>query len=299
MPPSRAPGVTVALALASALPLCAVALSSALALTACGSSDDHTPAKSAQAGTQTDLLEQVLADCTDFGARLCAAAAPCCTQASPSFDEDDCLASYVQHVCTPSAQLVAAGLATYDASAADACLAAHLSSYETCVADWEQTVAIRRELWASCRIIDGVTPEGQGCDDDARCALPDGDATAACVEGVCRKIELLPEGAACPFPNGDVSTCDLGLYCTAATPGETGTCVPATPEGAMCDPLFLNLECGLGSYCDLAEGVCKKATNTGGPSCTQDTECVSFICDRVTQACRPALTTAASLCGGS
>jgi hypothetical protein len=160
-------------------------------------------------------------------------------------------------------------------------------------------VAIRRELWASCRVVNGFTAEGQSCDNDARCALPDGDATAACVEGVCRKIELLPAGAACPFPNGDVSTCDLGLYCTATHPGETGTCVPATPEGAMCDPTFLNPECGLGAYCDLGEGVCKKATNTGGPSCTQDSECVSFICDRVAQVCRPALTTAASLCGGA
>ncbi len=294
MPPSRAPGVTDAFA-----PTSAFAFVASLALAACGSSDAHTPTRSAQAGTQTDVLEQVLSDCTDFGTRLCAAAAPCCTQASPSFEQDDCVATYVEKVCTPSAQLVAAGLATYDASSADACLAAHQSSYDTCVADWEATVAIRRELWASCRVINGVTPEGEGCDNDARCALPDGDATAACVEGVCRKIELLVEGAACPFPNGDVSTCDVGLYCTAESPGETGTCVRATPEGAMCDPIFLNMECGLGSYCDLTEGVCKKATNLGGPRCTQDTECVSFICERVTQTCRPALTTAASLCGGA
>lgn len=286
--PSRASGDVTALALVAVWALCA-----------CGSSDTHTPTKSAQAGTQTDLLEQVLSECTDFGSRLCAAAAPCCSQASPLFDQDECIATYVEKVCTPSAQLVAAGLATYDASSADACLAAHQSSYDTCVADWEETVAIRRELWASCRVINGTTADGQGCDNDARCALPDGDATAACVEGVCRKIELLAAGAACPFPNGDVSTCDLGLYCTATNPGETGTCVAATPEGAMCDPTFLNMECGLGSYCDLDAGVCKKATNAGGPSCTQDTECLSFICDRVTQTCRPALTTAASLCGGS
>ncbi len=290
--PSRASGDAVALALTLAF-----AFVAAPVVTACGS-DKPAPTRAAQTGTQADVLDQVLADCTDFGTRLCAAAAPCCTQASSTpFDEDSCVATYVEQVCTPSAQLVAAGLATYDASSADACLAAHQSAYDTCIADWEQTVAIRRELWASCRAIDGVTAEGQGCDDDARCALPDGDATAACVQGVCRTIELLPEGAACPFPNGDVSTCDLGLYCTATSADEVGTCVPATPEGAMCDPTFLNMECGLGSYCDLTDAVCKKATNLGGQSCTQDTECISFVCDRVTQTCRAPLSTAASLCG--
>jgi hypothetical protein len=274
---------------------CFGVVAGALVLAACGS--DPAPAKSAQVGTSSDVLDEVLSDCTDFGRRLCESAAPCCEQAAP-FVEDDCVATYVANVCTPSAQLVAAGLATYDATAADDCLAAHQRAYSTCVADWDETVAIRRELWASCRVIDGTLAEGQTCDDDARCALPDGDATAACVEGVCRTIELLPEGATCPFPNGDVSTCDLGLYCTASAPDETGTCVPATAEGDMCDPVFLNMECGLGSYCDLTEAVCKKATNVGGPSCSQDTECVSFVCDRAAQTCSTPLTTAASLCGG-
>ncbi|HTQ02309.1 MAG TPA: hypothetical protein VMI54_00580 [Polyangiaceae bacterium] len=281
----------------------ALALGAALvALTACGSpSHDHEqPTKAAQTGTQTDVLDQVLSDCTDFGTRLCAAAAPCCAQAtSAPLDQDACVETYVEHVCMPSAELVAAGLATYDGSSADACLAAHQASYDTCLADWDETVAIRRELWASCRVIDGTTPEGRDCDDDARCALPDGDATAACIGGVCQKIELLAEGDACPYPNGDVSTCDLGLYCTANEPGEVGTCVQATPEGSMCDPSSSNMECGLGSFCDVVDGVCKKATNFGGPSCTEDAECVSFICDKATQTCRAPLSTAASLCGGT
>jgi hypothetical protein len=271
-----------------------VVLASALALFACGSDPAPKPTTH-EADSQSDVLEQVLADCTDFGRRLCAAAAPCCQQAAP-FVADDCVTTYVENVCTPSAQLVAAGFATYDPSSADACFAAHERAYAECVVDWDETVALRRELWASCRVIDGFLPEGHTCDNDARCALPEGDATVACVEGVCRTIELLPAGAECPFPNGDVSTCDVGLYCTAVHSGEIGTCVPATADGEACDPTFLNTECGLGSYCDLTTGVCRKATNFGGPSCTQDTECVSFICDRVSGQCRPPLTTAASLC---
>jgi hypothetical protein len=161
-------------------------------------------------------------------------------------------------------------------------------------------VAIRRDIWASCHVVNGKVSEGHTCDTDARCASPDQpDATSACVQGVCRTIAILGEGAECPYPNGDVSTCDVGLYCTAVDPDTVGTCEPATPEGADCAKEFLNVECGLGSYCDLNEGVCKKATNYGGPSCTQDTECVSFICNRAAQECQPPLSAAASLCGGT
>ena len=264
-------------------------------LSACGS--DPAQKKSGQAGTSNDLLEQVLSECTAYAEQLCASAATCCNRVT-SFVPDACVSHYVEKVCTPSAQLVAAGLATYDASAADGCLAAHQSAYDTCLADWEETVAIRMELWASCRVINGTIAEGQGCDNDARCALPAGEAaTSACVQGVCRKIELLAEGEPCPYPNGNVSTCNLGLYCTANDPGETGTCVASPGEGEACDPTFLNVECGLGSYCDLTDAVCKKATNLGGQGCTQDTECVSFHCDRALQECSVPITTAGDLCG--
>lgn len=272
-----------------------LALLAPLALAACSSQPiEHS---SRQAGTSSDVLEQVLSECTEYAARLCESATACCSAHAADFSVDDCATRYVQDVCMPSAELVAAGLATYDPESAEACLAAHQRAYDTCVADWEQNVAIRRDLWTSCRVIDGAAPEGSSCDDDARCALPDGEATAACVGGVCRKLELLGEGAACPYPNGDVSTCDLGLYCTATSPGETGTCVPATPEGEACDPTFLNVECGLGFYCDLEDAVCRRATTAEGP-CTQDTECLSFVCDRVAEKCQPPLTTAGTLCGG-
>ncbi len=269
----------------------------ALLALACGS--DPAPTTAKQSGSSADTLAEVLDACTAFAGRLCESAAPCCEQAAP-FVADDCVAEFVEGVCTPAAQLVAADLATYDASAEDDCLAAHARAHDACVVDWEQIVAIRRDVWASCRVITGKIRDGHTCDTDARCAPPEvADATTACVSGVCRTIAILGAGAACPFPNGDVSTCDLGLYCTADDPGEIGTCEPATPEGEGCDAEFLNVRCGLGSYCDLVDGVCKKATNFGGPSCTQDTECVSFLCDRAAKTCREPLSTAASLCEAS
>jgi hypothetical protein len=264
-------------------------------LSACGS--DSAPKKSGQAGTSNDVFDQVLSECTEYAGRLCESAAACCNQVT-TFVPDDCVTTYVGKVCLPSAQIVAAGLATYDATGADDCLAAHQRAYDTCLANWEEEVTIKLDLWASCHVVDGTVAEGGSCDNDARCAAPPGElATSICVHERCTTVRMLGEGEACPFPNGDVSTCDLGLYCTADAQGAVGTCIRATADGDACDPTFLNLECGLGSYCDLTDAVCKKATNLGGPSCTQDTECVSFHCDRVLQTCSVPITTAGTLCG--
>ncbi len=79
----------------------------------------------------------------------------------------------------------------------------------------------------------------------------------------------------------------------------SGTCEPNVPEGEACDPdVPLNPECGLGSYCGLDDGVCHRATNFGGPSCAQNSECVSFICEMSSDGgtCTEALSTAADLC---
>ena len=149
----------------------------------------------------------------------------------------------------------------------------------------------------SCHVVIGKVGEGQACTTDLQCAPPDGDGSTACVTGACRTIRILGEDEACPYPSGDVSTCDSGLYCSAEEQGDIGTCVPATPEGEACEPVFLNPECGLGSYCDLDAGVCRRATNYGGPSCTQDNECVSFLCDRATHLCHDTRPTAYTLCG--
>jgi hypothetical protein len=264
-----------------------------LALLALGCGSDPAPATAPPATANTNF--DVENGCRAFAERLCASAEPCCEQGGP-FDLEQCVNSYVEKVCTPAAQLVAAGFATYDASSEEACLAAHQRAHDVCYADWEELLAIRRDEETSCRVVTGTATEGQACTTDLQCAPPDGAGSTACVRGECRTIRLLAEGEACPFPLGDVSTCDTGLYCTATQQDDTGTCERATPEGAACEKVFLNPECGLGSYCDLDAGVCRKATNFGGPTCTQDDECVSFICDRAAQICHDARPTAYSLC---
>lgn len=263
---------------------------------ACGSdaAEDRAPTK-----TNEDDPADVLAACTNFAERLCGEAAlrECCESTGGAFDEAACVADFVDGTCQIAADLVREGLAAYDASAEEPCLAAYARSNATCVADWEELVAIRREVWSACKAIRGTTPLGRGCGASAACARPEGAARAACVRNVCTLIEILPEGAACPYTNGDVSTCDVGLYCTAAAQGETGRCEPATPDGEACNPVLQNPACGLGHYCDLDAAVCRKAVNLGGPSCSQGTECVSFLCDRLAETCEAAPSTASGFCG--
>jgi hypothetical protein len=266
-----------------------------LALAALGCGSDPAP-KPAGHGANNTTLETVQNACNEFAARLCASARSCCEQ-SGTFDEEGCVSSFIASVCTPSAQLAAAGFVTYDASSEAGCLAAHQRAHDVCYADWEALNAIRKDEEANCQVIIGTTAEGQRCETDGQCAPPPGEGSSACVKGACRIIRLLGEGEACPYPLGDVSTCAAGYYCTAVQQGETGTCEAATAEGEACEKVFLNPECGLGRYCDLDAGICRNATNFGGPSCKQDNECVSFVCDRVAGVCRDAPSTAVALCG--
>jgi len=156
-------------------------------------------------------------------------------------------------------------------------------------------------VWATCKMVRGTFPIGSGCSTSSHCAQPEGPATARCLPGptgsTCQVLEILGEGAECRFPNGDVSSCDTGLYCTTTERDGIGTCAPVVPEGEPCDPdVEQNSECGLGSYCGVDDGVCHRATNFGGPSCALGTECVSFECDRANGTCLAPLPTANDLC---
>jgi len=246
--------------------------------------------------TQNTSDPEVLAACRNFAERLCAGAESCCVDTVGSFSSDGCVSGVIGDFCEPAAQLVAAERATYDQTAEDACLAAHARSHEGCVPDWEEILSLRREVWSACKVVSGTVRPGGTCSTSSMCALPDGVGTSVCTMGVCRELRLLASGDECAYPLGDVSVCDTGLYCTAMERDEIGTCEPATAEGEPCEPVKLNPACGLGSYCDLDSGVCRKATNFGGPSCQQGPECVSFICDEVASTCRPATSTVGGLC---
>jgi hypothetical protein len=133
-------------------------------------------------------------------------------------------------------------------------------------------------------VVRGSSPPGSGCSSSITCADVDGEKTTNCVDGVCRVLEILPEGASCPFQSGAVSTCDSGFYCST-TQDTPGVCTVELELAAPCSGALGDPACGFGNYCDSTDKVCKKTVNLGGPSCKQGFECVSFDCDRATATC--------------
>lgn len=227
--------------------------------------------------------------CVAFAERLCADARGCCESAYGEFEQEGCVETFRRDVCRPGADAVTAKRATFNDSSVEACLAAHAQAHEVCTPTWAETLELRREIYTACRVIDGLSPPGAGCSRSTTCQRPEGVATAECVKNVCVAIQLLPEGAPCPFPDGAVSVCDVGLTCDAPGLGTEGACISAIATGEACDGSKLEgTECGLGSYCDGETSTCQVTENMGGQGCSQSTECVSFNCNRLANECAPA-----------
>ncbi len=257
----------------------------ALGMAACSSS----PTTDGVDKTPTFPDTSVFDNCVDFATRLCADAEGCCRAAYGDFSADGCLATFKREVCRPGADAVTAGKATFNAGAIDDCLAAHAAAHAVCTPTWKQTLELRKKIYSACRVLDGTAEPGRGCAIATTCKHPPGAATAECVKNVCRVIEILPEGAECPFPSGSVSVCDDGLACDAPGLGTSGHCIKAVAAGESCDASVLEAtDCGLGSFCDPETALCRVAVNTGGAGCSQSNECVSFECNRIANECAPA-----------
>jgi hypothetical protein len=256
----------------------------ASSVAACSSTPTNEAAGGSTSGPDTSVYDT----CVSFATALCADAQSCCTSAHGDFAQEGCVETFRRDVCRPGADAVTANRAVFDETSIAGCLAAHAQAHSVCTPTWAETLELRREIYAACRVIDGLSDPGLGCSVSATCKRPVG-GTAECVKNKCVAIELLPEGASCPFPSGAVSVCDIGLACSAEGPGVEGTCVPAIATGQACDSSVLETtECGLGSYCDAETSTCQVTTNVGGSGCAQSTECVSFDCDRLANECAPA-----------
>lgn len=231
----------------------------------------------------------VFDNCVSFATRLCADAEGCCQTAYGDFSAEGCVDTFKREVCGPGADSVAVGKATFNEASVEGCLEAHAVAHAVCIPTWKQTLELRKKISAACRVLDGTAEPGKSCAITAQCKRPPNATSAECVKGKCQVVEILGEGAVCPFPSGSVSVCDDGLACDAPGLGATGHCVKAVAGGEACDASVLEgTDCGLGSYCDRESATCKVAENTGGSGCAQSTQCVSFDCDRLANACAPA-----------
>lgn len=255
----------------------------ALSLAACSSS----PSEPGQRPTAAE--PGVFDNCVAFATQLCADAQGCCQNAYGDFSAEGCLDSFKRTVCHPGADAVTAGRATFDEGAVDDCLEAHAAAHAVCTPTWPQTLELRKKINSACRVLNGTIEPGGRCGTAADCRAPNGAVAAECVKNVCTLVEILAEGAECPFPSGSVSVCDDGLACDAPGLGTSGHCVPAVATGEGCDASVLEgTDCGLGNFCDPVTAQCKLTTNMGGSGCAQSNECVSFDCNRLANECAPA-----------
>jgi hypothetical protein len=257
----------------------------ALGLGACSGTDEGT-------GTPATTLPpdtRVFDNCVAFATQLCADAEGCCQAAYGDFSAEGCLDTFKRTVCHPGADAVTAGKATFNEASVPGCLEAHAAAHGICTPTWKQTLELRKQIYTACRVLNGTAEPGRACAISATCKSPEGAATTECVKSVCQVIEILPEGAACPFPSGSVSVCDDGLACDAPGLGASGHCVKAVATGETCDASVLEgTDCGLGNFCDPETAVCAPTTNMGGTGCSQSNECVSFDCNRLANECAPA-----------
>src|SRR6185369_2267470 len=184
----------------------------------CAAATDPAPSPAPGAGGNASTQatrERVLTACTDFATRLCEDSADCCRKVYTRYDQAGCVATLLRDLCRPGADAVAAGFAVYDEQFVEPCLAAHAQADAVCVPTWQDNLTLRKSLWAACKVLRGTTESGRSCSTDVTCAEPDGAKAGVCVRGICQVLEVLAEGDPCPFQSGTVSTCDVGLYCTA------------------------------------------------------------------------------------
>jgi hypothetical protein len=256
-----------------------------LSVAACSGTDEGTGKPSSPSTPDTSVFD----NCVDFATRLCADAETCCQTAYGDFSADGCLDTFKRQVCRPGADAVAADKATFNEASVAGCLEAHAAAHAVCIPTWQQSLELNKKIYSACRVLDGLAEPGQRCAIAAHCKHPEGTATSDCVKNVCQVVEILPEGAECPFPSGFVSVCDDGLACDAPGLDSTGHCVKAVAAGSACDASVLEgIDCGLGSFCDPETAQCKVTSNLGGPGCAQSNECVSFDCNRIAHECAAA-----------
>ncbi len=218
----------------------------------------------------------------------------------PGSTVEACVQGMMSETCRPAADAVAAGFATYHRRQKPRASRYTRSPRDLCRGLGRTPRAQARDL-GRLQGDSGDSPRPRLHDRSDLRGAGEGNGAARCVAGTCRVVEILSEGAECPYPNGDVSVCDAGLYCTTTERDRTGTCEPVVATGEDCrsgQP-----ESGVWTRELLRSrrrGNGARRRELRGPSCAwQGTECVSFQCDAITEECEePPATVAGALRGG-
>lgn len=217
--------------------------------------------------------------CAKTAPKICSLRQNCCTTAGFGFDEVACEA-YAQTECAKDVAEAKAGTMTFDPSNIDSCIEKLRPYYDRCNLTFSDLQTVATAL-NGCQVFRGQRTPGATCDRSSQCAAPASPNTFVdCnkTKKVCSETKFLDSGAACSISQGVAAFCKDGTYCALADGSLAGACQTATAHGAQCNKTAaINLECGLGWYCDSTTSLCTEA-KVGGASCESDLECRSFSC---------------------
>lgn len=127
---------------------------------------------------------------------------------------------------------------------------------------------------ALCSVLVGDKRLGEACSDEG--VGSDCGVSLVCHEGECVESASFvagAEGEPCVDEAGEfLRLCRTGLYCDQAS---SGTCLVGPAEG---EPCIDGVRCGMGSFCDVVDLVCRPELADGEP-CASPFECESYTCD--------------------
>jgi hypothetical protein len=245
-----------------------------------GASSDVAPASPTPAAGSPSPSYTLDDVCERTSAAICALEKPCC-EIGGGYSDADCVARQTSQ-CAADVAEARAGREAFHPERIDRCLAALPKVLRACTFTFDVLYDAISDF-AECRVFDGALPEGSACERDGQCKANLGAFDMTSCDGTshtCKTLHLLSQGEGCVLGDGMTALCGAGLYCDVsfATQPLTGTCKPATPIGARCTKSApIDLECGLGNYCEGATGLCTAAKTAGAP-CKADLECASFKC---------------------
>lgn len=125
-----------------------------------------------------------------------------------------------------------------------------------------------------CSVLVGDKRLGEACSDEG----PGSDCGVSllCYDGTCVESTRFAPGAVgepCIDEAGDfLRLCRTGLYCDQTS---SGTCLVGPAAG---EPCIDGVQCGMGSFCDVDDGLCRPQLADGEP-CSSLGECQSSTCD--------------------
>jgi hypothetical protein len=254
-----------------------VALFTALAgLGACSSDDEG-------AGSITAFGQQ-------YSEVVCSGFASCCAETGQPVDKGQCQQLFQYQISEFEAG-IGSGKYTYDAAAANECLAAVRALSNLCTEEPPEVCD---------RVTKGTVGANERCDDDAECAVPPGGGHATCnysdeaEYGRCEQTLRGKVGDDCQqtcedqagsgwscFGSGEDPVNGVGTACfrndgLECDPG-TKKCIALGAAGEACS---FDDDCGQGLYCrsDLESSTCT-ALGAAGAACTSNSACESDYCD--------------------